>query len=357
MSGDGLPDIRDLDLSGVEAFLISKGEQRFRAGQVFDWLWNKKCSSFDGMSNIPKSTRLSLSNSFSFHTASPVYSQESADGTVKTGFQLYDGLITEGVLIPSGARKTLCLSSQVGCAMGCTFCATGMQGFSRNLTAGEIIDQLMHFSGAGEGGGMWPSNIVFMGMGEPFLNYREVTRAIAHITSPGGLGISPQRVTVSSVGIPKMIRTMADDDPKYHFALSLHAATDAKRNLVIPLNRSHPLAELSDALVYYHTKTGKRFTIEYLLLGSFNDSDQDARDLATFCKRFPVKVNILPYNPVAGTGFKPADASRTSRFISLLEDLNMVVNLRQSRGKDIDAACGQLAARLKKTYTTPRKDG
>jgi 23S rRNA (adenine2503-C2)-methyltransferase len=186
-----------------------------------------------------------------------------------------------------------------------------------------------------------------MGMGEPFLNYENVMGAIEKITSADGLGMSPQRITVSSVGIPKMIRKMADDDPRYHFALSLHAATDKKRDQVIPFNLKHPLGELTEALKYYHKTTDKRFTIEYILFGSFNDSIADARDLALFCKNFPVKINIIEYNPVTGSGYKKSEPDKTRAFVDFLESRNLVVNVRQSRGKDIDAACGQLAGKQK----------
>lgn len=182
-------------------------------------------------------------------------------------------------------------------------------------------------------------------MGEPFLNYENVLGAIEKITSPQGLAMSPQRITVSSVGIPRMIKKMADDDPKYHFALSLHAARDSKRDQVIPFNLKHPLSDLTEALKYYHKKTSKRFTIEYILFGNFNDTIADAKDLALFCKNFPVKINIIEYNPVKGTGFAKSDPERTSAFVDFLEQRNLVVNVRQSRGKDIDAACGQLAGK------------
>jgi 23S rRNA (adenine2503-C2)-methyltransferase len=261
--------------------------------------------------------------------------------------------MVEGVMIPSGDRSTVCISSQVGCALDCKFCATGQFGFKRNLTVGEIFDQVTRMSDPGfkirDTGSPIPypesriSNIVFMGMGEPFLNYKNVMGAIEKITSAEGLGMSPQRITVSSVGLPKMIRRMADDDPKYHFALSLHAATDVKRNQIIPYNLKHSLDELTEALKYYNKKTVKRFTIEYILFGNFNDSIADAKDLALFCRNFPVKINIIEYNPVKGSGFVKSDPEKTKAFVDFLESRNLVVNVRESRGKDIDAACGQLA--------------
>ncbi|MFZ4521708.1 MAG: 23S rRNA (adenine(2503)-C(2))-methyltransferase RlmN [Bacteroidales bacterium] len=341
MSGNLLPDIRSLTKPELEEFFLLRGEKKFRAGQVYDWLWKKGCTSFEGMTSLSKTDREILSNHFSFRAALPDVRQVSSDGTVKTGFRLHDGLMVEGVLIPSGERSTICISSQVGCSLGCKFCATGQLGFTRNLSVGEIFDQVT----GTQRGAAGISNLVFMGMGEPFLNYEHVTGAIAKITSAEGLGMSPQRITVSSVGIPKMIRRMADDAPKYHFALSLHAATDAKRDNLIPFNLKFPLADLTEALIYYHKKTEKRFTIEYILFGNFNDSVADAKDLAMFCRNFPVKINIIEYNPVKGTGFVRAEPARMKAFTDYLENKNLVVNVRQSRGKDIDAACGQLAGK------------
>jgi 23S rRNA (adenine2503-C2)-methyltransferase len=355
MNGNPRPDIRSLTKSDLDFFFLQNGEKKFRAGQVYQWLWEKSCRSFGEMTNLSKEVRQLLQQHFSFHTAVPENRQNSVDGTVKTGFRLHDGLMVEGVLIPSGDRSTVCISSQVGCALGCKFCATGQLGFTRNLTVGEMFDQVTGLQDAGSGNrGMGPenidpasgiSNIVFMGMGEPFLNYENLLGAIEKITSSDGLGMSPQRITVSSIGIPKMIKKMADDNPKYHFALSLHAATDAKRSQIIPFNLKYPLSELTEALRYYHVKTTKRFTIEYILFGNFNDSVADAKDLALFCRNFPVKINIIEYNPVASSHFTKSDADKTRAFVEFLESRNLVVNVRQSRGKDIDAACGQLAGK------------
>ena len=355
MNENPRPDIRSLTKLEMEFFFLQHGEKKFRANQVYEWLWVKSGHSFDDMTNLSKSSRQLLQRNFLFQTAIPETRQNSTDGTVKTVFRLHDGLMVEGVLIPSGDRATVCISSQVGCALGCKFCATGHLGFKRNLTVGEIFDQVAGMSDARSGmrdtGSGIPhpvsriSNLVYMGMGEPFLNYDNVVGSIEKITSSEGLGMSPQRITVSSVGIPKMIKKMADNDPKYHFAISLHAATDAKRDQIIPFNLKHPLSDLTEALKYYHKKTGKRFTIEYILFGNFNDSIADAKDLALFCKSFPVKINIIEYNPVKGSGFAKSDPDKTRAFIDFLESRNLVINVRQSRGKDIDAACGQLAGK------------
>ncbi|MCX6268132.1 MAG: 23S rRNA (adenine(2503)-C(2))-methyltransferase RlmN [Bacteroidetes bacterium] len=348
MSGNRLPDIRSLTKADLEFFFLEMGGKKFRANQVYEWLWKKSCLAFEEMTSLSKADRQLLQTNFSFQTAIPANRQESQDGTVKTGFRLHDGWMVEAVLIPSGDRATVCISSQVGCALGCKFCATGQLGFTRNLTVGEIFDQLTGMRESGSmihDSGSQISNLVFMGMGEPFLNYENVLGAIEKISSSDDLGMSPQRITVSSVGIPKMIKKMADDDPKYHFALSLHAANEAKRSQIIPFNLKHPLSEVTDALRYYHKKTAKRFTIEYILFRNFNDSVADAKDLALFCKNFPVKINVIEYNPVQGSGLAKSDPDKTRNFVDFLESRNLVVNVRQSRGKDIDAACGQLAGK------------
>jgi len=351
MNGDQLADIRFCAPEQIGRFFRDHKEEPYRARQVYEWLWKKRCHAFKEMTSLSKSIRQLLTDHFTFHTANLETTRHSADGTVKAGFRLHDGLMVEGVLIPSGGRYTACISSQAGCALGCKFCATGQLGFMRNLTPGEIFDQVTYLaslipadsSGTGNPAEKALSNIVYMGMGEPFMNYENVTESIERLTSEDGSGISPQRITVSSIGIPKMIRRMAEDGPKYHFALSLHAATDQKRNQIIPFNLHHPLGEIIDALKYHYSRTGRRFTIEYILFRNFNDSLTDAKDLAGFCRNFPVKINIIEYNPVSGSGFDRSDEGKTKAFIRFLETRNLIVNLRKSRGKDIDAACGQLA--------------
>ncbi|MEI6434480.1 MAG: 23S rRNA (adenine(2503)-C(2))-methyltransferase RlmN [Bacteroidota bacterium] len=345
MNGDSLPDIRSLTREDIQHFFMLNGEKKFRADQLYEWLWKRSCLSFDAMTNFSRPLQQLLRNHFTFHTAVTEVRQQSADGTIKAAFRLHDGLLVEGVLIPSGNRATVCISSQVGCALACKFCASGQMGFSRNLTAGEIVDQITGIRKSDTAGLSPLSNIVFMGMGEPFLNYPNVRKAIEMITSSDGLGMSPQRITVSSVGIPKMIRLMADDNPKYHFALSLHAATDEKRDKIIPFNLKSPLREIIEALKYYQQKTGKRITIEYILFHKFNDSVADAKELAVFCRNFPVKINIIEYNPVDHSDFEKSSPENTAKFVAFLESRNLIVNVRQSRGKDIDAACGQLAGK------------
>jgi len=353
MSGNHLPDIRDLTRQDLVDFFNNHNEKGFRGEQVYDWIWKKACTSFQEMTNLSKSSRQLMADNFTFQTARPETEMKSKDGTTKVGFRLHDGKMVEGVLIPGDGRFTACISSQVGCALACKFCATGKLGFTRNLECGEIFDQVGYLSklaserqpSVSESSLRSLSNIVFMGMGEPYLNYENVIKSIEKITNEDGLGMSPQRISVSSVGIPKMIRQMADDNPRYHFALSLHAATDQKRNQIIPFNLNHPLDTIIDALKYYHARTKKRFTIEYILFGNFNDSLSDAKDLALFCKNFPVKINIIEYNPVDETGFIQSGKEKVIAFVDFLEKRNLVVNIRKSRGKDIAAACGQLAAR------------
>jgi len=339
-------DIRSLSYAGVEEYFSSIGEKTFRTKQVYEWLWKKGCRSFDEMTNLPVSLRTGLSEHFLLNTLEVKHFESGKDGTFKAVFGMHDGYTIEGVLIPADGRVTACISSQAGCSLGCTFCATGMMGFHRNLTAAEIIDQIWLLQE--RSGDLYQapiSNIVLMGMGEPLLNYPQVKRAVEIMTGMTGMGISPQRITLSTVGMPKMIRQMADDGLKIQLAISLHAVSDQKRMKIIPINRKHPVNELTEALVYYHRITGKRFTIEYLLLENVNDSLEDARELAIFCRNFPVKINLIEFNPVEGIVFARSPKGKMDEFREFLESKNLIVNIRKSRGKDIDAACGQLAVK------------
>jgi 23S rRNA (adenine2503-C2)-methyltransferase len=348
MSGNPGIDIRSLSLADIEAFFHTIDERSFRAKQVYEWLWKKSCRSFDEMTNLSARTRHQLQQEFTFAVTKVEKTISSTDGTVKTIFLLYDGLKVEGVLIPSDGRTTACISCQSGCPLGCSFCATGQLGFKRNLSFSEIYDQVAILNKMSEGlFGSSLSNIVYMGMGEPLLNYRNVLLSLEKITAVEGLEISTRRITVSSVGIPDMIRKMGDDQVKFHFALSLHAPNNEKRNRIIPINKKYPLEELTDALKYYHIKTKKRFTIEYILFNDFNDTIQDARELAGFCKSFPVKINLIEYNPTHNAGFRKSQKVKLIAFKEFLEKKNLVVNTRKSRGEDIDAACGQLALKEK----------
>ncbi len=337
-------DIRSLSLAEIEDFFREKNEKHFRARQVYEWIWKKTCRSFDEMTNLSMENRQQLETHFSFPVLQEEKEVRDPDGTMKFIFRMPDQELVESVLIPADGRTTACISSQAGCALACRFCATGMLGFRRNLTFTEIFDQVISLNRQSEKYHGKPlSNIVYMGMGEPLMNYEEVLKSIEKITSEESLGMSPQRITVSSVGIPDIIRKMADDKVRFHFALSLHAATNAKRDQIIPINKKHNLQELTESLKYYHTKTGKRFTIEYILFKDFNDSLEDAKDLAVFCKNFPVKINLIKYNPVEKSGFSQSTPEKTRAFREFLENKNMIINIRKSRGANIDAACGQLA--------------
>jgi 23S rRNA (adenine2503-C2)-methyltransferase len=336
--------IRSLTLSGLEEFFTSNGQQKYRGRQVHEWLWKKSCRSFEEMSNLSKATRTFLDEHFSFPVTTIETSVQGSDKTIKYTFLTHDDLVVEGVLIPSQGRVTACISSQVGCALACSFCATGQMKFRRNLDFSEIFDQvtlLRDQSLKMFGKGL--SNIVYMGMGEPLLNYENVVASIDKICDPEGPGMSPQRITISSVGIADQIIRMADDKPKFQFALSLHSANNETRSRIIPVNKKYPLPELVKALKYYHKATGKRITIEYILFRGFNDSLNDAAELAVFSKNFPVKINLIEYNPVEGSGFYSPEEKAVKSFQEFLEKKNLVVNLRKSRGKDIAAACGQLA--------------
>lgn len=342
-------DIRALDDQGLKDAAVQLGEPAFRGKQLADWLWSKGAGRFEDMTNLPQAFRASLEREY---LLSPIVAEEeqvSVDGTVKCAFPIETGKVVEGVLIPAKDRMTACISSQVGCSLSCSFCATGRLKLLRNLTAGEIVDQVRHIAALAERHhGHRLTNIVYMGMGEPLLNYRNVIQSVERITGTPGLGMSPKRITVSTAGIAKMIRKLGDDEVRFNLALSLHAAEDSKRNRIMEINETNDLASLRDALVHFHEKTGTRVTFEYILLGGFNDDLDDARDLARFAACVPCKVNLIEYNPIDDGAFSKANPGRTDAFKALLEDkFNMVVNVRRSRGEDIDAACGQLANKNK----------
>jgi 23S rRNA (adenine2503-C2)-methyltransferase len=339
--------IRDLKREDLEGFFHELGEPAYRARQVYDWIWKKAIRSFDEMTNLSLSNRQLLSDRFSFNSVSLDTTQKSSDGTMKFSFKLHDGHLIEGVLIPAGRRTTACISSQVGCNLACKFCATGMIRYMRNLNFDEIFDQVAIINDHSlEFYGSPLSNIVYMGMGEPLLNYQNVLKSVDVITSADGLGMSAQRITVSTVGIASMIRQLGKDKVRFNLALSLHSAVNEKRNEIIPYNLRNTLENLVDAVKFFYDQTRTRITIEYVMLKEFNDTLTDARALAKFCKNFPVKVNLIQYNPVENSPYLDSGPERTQAFKEYLESLNMIVNIRHSRGKDIDAACGQLANKL-----------
>ncbi|MDW8418348.1 MAG: 23S rRNA (adenine(2503)-C(2))-methyltransferase RlmN [Chitinophagales bacterium] len=337
-------DIRRLSFTELQTALSGMGEPPFRANQVYEWLWKKGARSFDEMSNLSKSLRHRLRSEFVILPVQENLVQRSQDGTIKLGMRLHDGRLIEGVMIPEATRNTACVSSQVGCSLSCTFCATGMLKRERNLEPAEIYDQVTLLNKhALATTGRPLTNIVYMGMGEPLLNYDNVMESIRLITSPQGLGMAPKRITVSTSGIARTIRRMADEGVAINLALSLHAANDAKRTAIMDINRSNPIDEVMSALAYFYEKTGSKITFEYILLNNFNDSPQDAEALASLCRRFPVFVNIIEFNPVEGIPFKKTTREKREAFVNTLRRKNIPVAVRRSRGKDIDAACGQLA--------------
>lgn len=344
-----MADIRDLSIDEIKEYLILKGDKAFRAKQIWHWIWEKGARDFGQMLNIPKQTVSYLSANYSFNIAEPKYEQISTDGTIKVGFGLFDNKLIEGVLIPSGKRMTACVSSQVGCALGCTFCATAQLHFNRDLQVGEIFDQVFQLNEiAASKYATKLSNIVFMGMGEPLLNYENLMKTIDRITSDKGLGMSPSRITVSTAGVHDKIIQLADDQVKFNLAISLHSAIKETRNILMPINRKKStLEELSNSIRYFYDKTETRPTIEYLLLGDINDDLSHAMALANWCKSFPCKVNLIEYNPTGDGKFKKSTAKQSEAFKNYLEQKNMIVNFRASKGEDIDAACGQLANKHK----------
>ncbi len=346
---EGKTNIRTLSKDELSDFFISINEKKFRAKQVYEWLWVKQAVSFEQMTNLPKSLREKLNDYFEIPAVTIADTQKSSDGTIKSAFRLHDGYIAEGVLIPTTKRMTACISSQVGCSLSCKFCATGKLKRMRNITFDEIFDQVALIKKQAEENYQTPlTNIVYMGMGEPLLNYSNLIRSVEKITSDEGLGMSPKRITVSTAGIAKMIKKLGDDQVKFNLALSLHAANDEKRNYIMPINEHNSLEALREALQYYYHKTQNRVTFEYIIFNSFNDTLKDARELAEFAKAVPCKINIIEYNAIDDGEFQQAETGKVNAFARYLEEkCNLVVNIRRSRGKDIDAACGQLANKNK----------
>jgi len=353
---DKKENIRKLSLDELIASFEKIGEKKFRAKQVYDWIWTNSARSFEEMHNISKKVISFLDEHYFIDAISISDLQKSNDATIKCAFNSYDGHITEGVLIPTTSRVTACISSQVGCSLACKFCATGRLKLMRNINPGEIYNQVFLLNKlAEENYGQRLSNIVLMGMGEPLLNYSNMIAGIEMITSEKGLAFSPKRITVSTAGIAKMIKKMGDDQVKFNLALSLHAANDEKRSQIMEINESNNLETLAEALIYFNEKTGSRITFEYIIFKDFNDNLSDARELAEFCKHIPVKINIIEYNAIDDGEFEQADSEKVDDFAHYLESLNLVVNVRRSRGKDIDAACGQLANKNKSIELKERK--
>lgn len=336
-------DIRLLDLEKLVAEFETLGQPAFRARQVYKWLWQKGARNFDDMTDLSVKLRDELKALYCILPVNIDIEQRSTDGTIKCAFKLHDGKHIEGVLIPTETRMTACVSSQVGCSLDCKFCATGFLKRERNLSAAEIYDQVWLLNDlAIKNYGKGLDNIVYMGMGEPLLNYNEVWRSTELITGKEGLGMSPQRITVSTAGIAKMITKMADDGAKFNLALSLHAANNEKRSAIMPINDSNTLEMLAEALQYWYSKTGNRPTLEYAVMEGVNDDEVEVKELITFAKKFPCKINLIEYNAISLADFKPTGKTKLQKFAEGLEQGKLIVNIRRSRGKDIDAACGQL---------------
>jgi 23S rRNA (adenine2503-C2)-methyltransferase len=337
--------IRYLTLDDLEAYFESLGEKKFRAKQVYEWLWQKHAHDFEAMTNLSKEWRSHLAESFSLPALRIDATQYSEDGTIKSRFKTHDGHLVEGVLIPTDERKTACVSSQIGCSLSCKFCATGYMDRKRNLDFDEIYDEVVLINQQSEKTYEKKlSNIVFMGMGEPLLNYKNVLKSIERISSPDGLGMSPRRITVSTAGVAKMIRQLGDDQVRFKLALSLHAANDQKRHEIMPINDSNNIKSLIEALNYFYKQTGNEITFEYILFKDFNDGSKDADELVKIYRQVPADlVNIIEYNPIDQAVFAKPDEETIQKFMAHLEKNKVNARLRRSRGKDIDAACGQLA--------------
>jgi 23S rRNA (adenine2503-C2)-methyltransferase len=337
-------DIRALSKEQLRDFFVANGDKSFRGNQVYEWLWSKGAHTFEDMTNVSKSTRQMLEDHFVINHIKVDHMQRSTDGTVKNAVRLHDGLVVESVLIPTETRTTACVSSQVGCSLDCNFCATARLKRMRNLNPDEIYDQVLAIDNESRLYHNRPlSNIVFMGMGEPLMNYNNVLKAIDMITSPEGLGMSPKRITVSTSGVPKMIRKLADDEVKFKLAVSLHSAIDDIRSNIMPFSKNFPLAELRESLEYWYAKTKSRVTYEYVVWKDINDNKASIDALVKFCKYVPCKVNLIEYNPIDDGEFQQASEASINAYIRSLEANDIVVKVRRSRGKDIDAACGQLA--------------
>ena len=336
--------IRELKLYDLENILNKLEEPSFRSLQIFRWLWKERVSSFNQMTNISKKCKDYLNNNFNIESTKISKKIKSNDGTIKFLFRLPDGKKCEGVLIPENQRITACVSSQVGCSFSCKFCATGKMKRTRNIFAFEIYDQItLMMEEAKKNFENYLTNIVYMGMGEPLVNYQNLIESINYIVSKDGLNMSSKRITVSTVGVSKMIKKLADDNIKVNLAVSLHSANNMKRSQIMDINHVNNLDDLRDSLIYFYSKTKIKITYEYVMLKDFNDSKQDAIELAKFSKIIPSKINLIEFNSVENSNFKKTSEQVTKEFITLLKKENIIVNLRRSRGEDVNAACGQLA--------------
>ena len=339
-----MKDIRTLSLDQLKEYFLTLGEKPFRAKQVYEWLWSKNLHSIDEMTNLSKELREKIAQEYVINPISVDQLQKSTDGTIKNGVKLHDGLMVESVLIPTETRTTACVSSQVGCSLNCEFCATARLKRMRNLEVAEIVDQVALIDRQSKLYFERPlSNIVFMGMGEPMMNYKNVVESIKKITAPEGMGMAPRRITVSTSGIPKMIKMLADEELRVKLALSLHSAIEKTRNEIMPFSEKFPLTEIMEALRYWYEKTGNIITFEYCVWKGINDQDEDIKALIRYCKQVPSKVNLIQYNPIGEGKFDHRSIAAEEKYVRELEKAGITVLVRRSRGGDIDAACGQLA--------------
>lgn len=337
-------DIRAYALEELQQFFEAQGEKAFRAKQVYQWLWNKGVYDFERMTNLSKPTRQLLNEHFTINHIAVDRQQRSADGTIKNAVRLFDDRVVESVLIPAKDRTTACVSSQVGCSLDCAFCATAKLARMRNLQPDEIFDQVVAIDQQSRVYYQRPlSNIVFMGMGEPLMNYNNVLSAIEKITSPKGLGMSPKRITLSTSGLPKLIKKMADDQVQFNLAVSLHSAIQSTRESIMPFAHKFPLPALLESLRYWATETKRMITFEYVVWKGINDNAAHIEALVKFCLQVPSKVNLIEYNSIGDSAFVQADEESLQAYQQALKKAKITATVRRSRGKDIDAACGQLA--------------
>jgi len=337
-------DIRSLTEDQIIEFFIDKGFDSFRGRQVYEWIWKKSTYSFDDMTNLSKDVRLMLDTNFVINHIEVDKIQKSSDGTIKNAVKLFDDFTVESVLIPTEHRTTACVSSQVGCSLDCKFCATSILKRMRNLNPDEIYDQVVTINNQSlKYFNRSLSNIVFMGMGEPLMNYNNLIKSIEKISSDKGLNMSQKRIVVSTSGVPKMIKKLADENLKVNLALSLHSAIEAKRNMIMPFSTKFSLEDIKESLLYWYSKTKRRITFEYIVWEGINDSADDIDALINYCKSVPSKVNLIEYNSIGDENFKSASQNSINLYKDLLEKNKITVTIRKSRGKDIDAACGQLA--------------
>lgn len=336
-------------LAELEADFGAQGIPRWRANQVLGWIHKRGAASFEAMTDLPAALKIRLAGTWAIDTLKVQRRLEDPDGTIKFLFALPDGQALESVLIPAPGRRTLCVSTQVGCAVGCVFCASGLAGFTRNLSAGEIVEQVAR---ARREAGVRVDNLVFMGMGEPFQNYAHVLKAVGILIAGWGAGIGQRHVTVSTSGLPEGIRKFGRDAGQVRLAVSLHAPNDILRDTLVPLNKRHPIPVLLEAVRDYQKISGRQVMWEYVLLGGVNDAPELARELARLVKPFRGRVNLIPFNPVKETGFKAPAAARVKEFADILRRAGVLVTVRREKGRTISAACGQLRLQELEGYSS-----